>query len=61
MAMLTFLRIGKEIHDETEEFLINHLLDRRRQPYERILSRGRTLVTRTITWILDRCGLENVI
>lgn len=61
MAMLTLLRIGKEIHDETEEFLIMHLLDRSRKPYQRALSRMRALITRTITWILDRCGLANVI
>lgn len=61
MAMLTFLRIGKEIHDETEEFLIAHLLDRGRRPYQRALTRMRVRAFRTISWILERCGFHNVI
>jgi hypothetical protein len=61
MAMLTFLRIGKEIHDETEEFLIAHLLDRGRRPYQKVLTRMRVRAFLSISWILDRCGLRNVI
>ena len=61
MAMLTFLRIGKEIHDETEEFLIDHLQDRGRKPHQRVLARIRVRAFRTISWILDRCGLHNII
>ncbi len=61
MAMLTFLRIGKEIYDETEEYIINHLLYRRQIFYQRILTKCRLGFTRLISGILRVFGLDDFI
>lgn len=61
MAMLTFLRIGKEIHDETEAYLIEHLLCRRQKFHERVLTKCRSGITRGISQILKRFGLDDFI
>jgi hypothetical protein len=61
MAMLTFLRIGKEIYDETEEYLINHLIHRRQNSYQRILTKCRRAFARFISRILELFGLDDFI
>ncbi len=61
MAMLTFLRIGKEIYDETEEYIINHLLYRRQNSYQRMLAKCRRAFTRLISKILQFFGLDDFI
>jgi len=59
--MLTFLRIGKEIYDETEEYILNHLLYRRQNSYQRILTKCRRAFTRIISRILRLFGLDDFI
>ncbi len=61
MAMLTFLRIGKEIYDETEEYIINHLIHRRQNSYQRMLTKCRQALTRFISRILKFFGLDDFI
>jgi hypothetical protein len=61
MAMLPVLRIGKEIYDETEEYLINHLLYRRQNSYQRMLTKCRRAFTRLISRILKVFGLDDFI
>jgi len=61
MAMLTFLRIGKEIYDETEEYIINHLLHRRRNFFQRMLAKCSFVFTLIISRILKIFGLDDFI
>ncbi len=61
MAMLTFLRIGKEIYDETEEYLINHLVHSRQNYYQRLITRCRRTFTHFISRILKLFGLDDFI
>jgi hypothetical protein len=61
MAMLTFLRIGKEIHDETEVYLIEHLISRR-QPFHRsVLRKSRRLLSWWVSKILQRFGMDDLL
>lgn len=61
MAMLTFLRIGKEIYDETEVYLIEHLLNRRYPVYKRWLVKCRAAVNRGISKILRWGGFNDLL
>jgi hypothetical protein len=61
MAMLTFLRIGKEIYDETEEYLIAHLVRRRQTGFARWLAQCRSVLSRGISGILKRIGVNDLL
>jgi len=61
MAMLTFLRIGKEIYDETEVYLIEHLLHRQQPFHKRCLRKIRAISTLGISKILGVLGLDDFI
>ena len=61
MAMLTFLRIGKEIHDETEVYLIEHLINRRSPVYRRWLGSFHAAVGRGVSKILSALGFDNLL
>lgn len=61
MAMLTFLRIGKEIYDETEEYIINHLLYRQQRFYHRALTKCRKTFALFISKIFKMLGIDGLI
>jgi hypothetical protein len=61
MAMLTFLRIGKEIYDETEVYLIEHLIHRRQSGFMRMLTKCRFVLSRWISGILRRFDLDDLL
>ncbi len=61
MSMLTFLRIGKEIHDETEDYLLNHLIDRDLSFVKRIKRRLLNSLNQFITLILKLFHFDKLI
>ncbi len=61
MAMLTFLRIGKEIYDETEAYLVEHMINRQRTAFEKALARCRSTMSQCILSILKKIGLDDLL
>jgi hypothetical protein len=61
MAMLTFLRIGKEIYDETEVYLIEHLIHRRQTVFMRVLSKFVSVLNRWVSKVLQRFEMDDLL
>jgi len=61
MAMLTFLRIGKEIHDETEAYLALHLLQRGQGRWERLVSRITRMLQKICSFVPRLLGLDDLL
>jgi hypothetical protein len=61
MATLTFLRLGKEIHDDLEDFLADHLKDRQVTGLERLRWRLKTRMHRILVCLVKRVGFGDLI
>lgn len=61
MATLTFLRLGKEIHDDLEDLLADHLKDRQVTGLERLKWRLKNRVHRMLACLVNRIGLGGLI
>lgn len=61
MAMLTFLRIGKEIHDETEQMITDHLVYREKGTASRLFLRIYKSVCAVCNSILALLGIGDIL
>jgi len=61
MATLTFLRIGKEIHDELETFLSDHLMQRQARGLKKLRWKLRMTTRRILSRILKWTGFGGLI
>lgn len=61
MATLTFLRLGKEVHDDLEDFLAEHLKDRRVTGLERLRWKLKNRVHHILVCLLKQIGFGNLI
>jgi len=56
MATLTFLRLGKEIHDDLEDVLAEHLKERQVTGLERVRWKLRKRMRRMLSALLKQIG-----
>lgn len=61
MATLTFLRIGKEIHDELEDLLTDHLMDRQAKGFTKIRLKFRKQTHKLFVTIVRWAGFDGLI
>ncbi|MFZ5572962.1 MAG: hypothetical protein ACOZF0_21385 [Thermodesulfobacteriota bacterium] len=61
MATLTFLRIGRMIHDELEECLAEHLLERQARGLKKLRRKGKIMVQAWIAGVVKWFGFGNLI